>query len=851
MVASVVRKSTALKAVSSVLVSGLALCLGTPAAQAEGSRSLYPATATGNRANIEWRAQTVQYANFVTRRTLLRVYANAGEVILTGSSAVGVNQGDILIFNPNQVAPDPTQGPNFDPPVNPPIGQEVLPGTPDFSCNAQRTALGNAALGQITTRAQELAGPDTIPAGGVPGGYAPCSYVAPTTGIYTIVITGPSGLNSTGDTAPTGSIAAVQTDAAQDSTVAAWDVTVRATAASTVDITGRLFGYYLALFTGANGRQVNSTVFALTSDGYLYQTGLNGIDPNGFVIYGNNSGFTVNQGGELVALERDVVATTDQLTDRPGEINFRPPAFPIFFSPPDPTVIATLRIPLTATAPTIVPNSLAFTGTAGTNNSFFNTGGTFTYQANLEHSLQLVISRDGVNFDPTNPQNRVLRGRRAAGAATVTWDGLDNSGTPFPVGTNYQVRLVLRTGEYHFPLLDVENAPNGTPLLRLLNPPGGVCPPFTAPCTSAFYDDRGYLLPSGTLVGPGVNQPLTPNPPTPPNSDPVLGFNTGVSPNARTFTTFGNTKALDLWTFYPSVPEVIPLNIISSDTVDLSLRKTVDTPAATLGQNVTFTITLANAGPATATGVQVTERLPSGLTFVSATPSQGTYDNTTGIWAVGSVPANGTATLQLTATLNTTDPVTNTVQVTGADQVDRDSTPNNNETNEDDQSSASLGLPNLRLVKRITAVTRNAQTQTFSSFVDDPTDTNDNAAGWSQLSPVGVLSVSPSEPLRSGNEVEYTVYFLSDGGKPAIDVNLCDPIPLLTQLVGGSSRVQVSASAEPVPGGSVFSPLAPLPDGNSCPDQNNPNGAVIFDLGTVSNTPTNNVGFVRFRVRIN
>lgn len=851
MVASVVRKSTAFSPVSGLLVSGLALCLGTSTAQAEGSRNLYPVTATGNRANIEWRAPTVQYANFVTRRTLLRVYANAGEVILTGSSAVGVNQGDILIYNPGLVQPDPSLGPNFDN-VTPAIGQEPLPAVASFSCNDQRTTLGNAALGQITTRAQELAGPDTLPAGGVPGGYAPCSYVAPTTGIYTVVITGPSGLNSIGDTAPSGDIGTVQTAATQDSTVAAWDVTVRTTAVSTTDLTGRLFSYYLALFTGANGRFVNSNVFALTSDGYLYQTGLNGIDPNGFVIYGNNSGFIVNQNGERVALERDIVTTTDQLLDRPAEVDFRPPAFPIFLSPPDPTVVAALRIPSVAVAPTIAPNSLAFTGTAGANNSFFNTGGTFTYQGNLDHSFQLVISRDGVNFDPTSPQNRVLRGRRPAGPASVAWDGLDNSGTPFPVGTNYQVRLVLRTGEYHFPLLDVENAPNGTPLLRLLNPPAGVCPPFVAACTSAFYDDRGYILPqSGTLVGPGVNQPLAANAPNPPSSDPVLGFNTALSPNARTFAAFGNTKALDLWTYYPSAPEQIPLNIISSDTVDLSLRKTVDTPAATLGQNVTFTLTLSNAGPATATGVQVTERLPAGLTFVSATPSQGTYDNTTGIWAVGSVPVNGTATLQLTARLDTTDPITNTAQVTGADQVDRDSTPNNNEVNEDDQSSASLGLPNLRIVKRITAVTRNEQTQTFSSFVDDPTDPNDNAAGWSQLSPVGILNVSPSEPLRSGNEVEYTVYFLSDGGKPAIDVNICDPIPLLTQLIGGSPRIQAGSSAELVPGGTVFSPLAPLPDGNSCPDQNNPNGAVIFDLGNVPNIPTNNVGFVRFRVKIN
>ena len=44
-----------------------------------------------------------------------------------------------------------------------------------------------------------------------------------------------------------------------------------------------------------------------------------------------------------------------------------------------------------------------------------------------------------------------------------------------------------------------------------------------------------------------------------------------------------------------------------------------------------------NTGPDAATGVQVTDLLPAGLTFVSATPSQGTYDNVTGVWTVGTV----------------------------------------------------------------------------------------------------------------------------------------------------------------------------------------------------------------------
>ena len=43
-----------------------------------------------------------------------------------------------------------------------------------------------------------------------------------------------------------------------------------------------------------------------------------------------------------------------------------------------------------------------------------------------------------------------------------------------------------------------------------------------------------------------------------------------------------------------------------------------------------------DAGPDPATGVEVTDQLPSGLTFVSATATRGTYDDLTGVWAIDS-----------------------------------------------------------------------------------------------------------------------------------------------------------------------------------------------------------------------
>ncbi len=106
--------------------------------------------------------------------------------------------------------------------------------------------------------------------------------------------------------------------------------------------------------------------------------------------------------------------------------------------------------------------------------------------------------------------------------------------------------------------------------------------------------------------------------------------------------------------------------------IDLAITKAVNNPTPTVGSNVTFTITLTNAaGYSTATGVKVTDLLPAGLTFVSATSGAGTsYDSGTGIWNVGNLPAGGSATLTMTATVASGGTKTNVATVTSADEPD-------------------------------------------------------------------------------------------------------------------------------------------------------------------------------------
>src|SRR5262249_46270268 len=74
--------------------------------------------------------------------------------------------------------------------------------------------------------------------------------------------------------------------------------------------------------------------------------------------------------------------------------------------------------------------------------------------------------------------------------------------------------------------------------------------------------------------------------------------------------------------------------------------------------------------------VTVSDTLPSGLTFVAATPSQGTYDSTTGLWSVGTVTTTTPLTLTIRATLTAPAARTNTATVSRADQFDPDTANN-------------------------------------------------------------------------------------------------------------------------------------------------------------------------------
>ena len=139
-----------------------------------------------------------------------------------------------------------------------------------------------------------------------------------------------------------------------------------------------------------------------------------------------------------------------------------------------------------------------------------------------------------------------------------------------------------------------------------------------------------------------------------------------------------------------SLKSVKAVNSIVSPNADLSLTQKVDKLNPSVGDKVTFTLELTNKGPGTATSIQVLDLLLATLDFVSAAPTIGNYDHKTGVWTVGNIAPNNPVQLVIVATVNSAISITNTAEVIAVAENDPNSTPNNNNPNEDDQASITL-----------------------------------------------------------------------------------------------------------------------------------------------------------------
>jgi uncharacterized repeat protein (TIGR01451 family) len=197
----------------------------------------------------------------------------------------------------------------------------------------------------------------------------------------------------------------------------------------------------------------------------------------------------------------------------------------------------------------------------------------------------------------------------------------------------------------------------------------------------------------------------------------------------------------------------------------------------------------------------------------------------------------------------------------------------------------------LLLVKRITAIKRNGETvpENFTTFVDDSTSTtptnDDNHCNW--LGATGAAGACTNTytvgktslpDVQSGDEIEYTIYYLNGGGNAAKQARVCDQLDanltFQTQfdsndpatvgkgitLVEGNTTTQYLTNTGLDDKGQLTIPAT----ATSCNlgarvGSNLSNDVVVVDVGTataplMSSTsagiPTTSYGYIRFKAKV-
>ena len=370
-------------------------------------------------------------------------------------------------------------------------------------------------------------------------------------------------------------------------------------------------------------------------------------------------------------------------------------------------------------------------------------------------------------------------------------------------------------------------------------------------------------------------------------------FQQTVNANAPANATISNTATVsDYITGDSNDSSTSAVQTINISNADLTLSKTHN-GNFTVGTPASYTLTVNNAGSATTSGtITVTDNLPTGLTIPNgAVTLSGTNaanwicnanNNVVTCTSSMSIATSGSSTFTLTGIqvgATAISSVTNTASVSGGGESN---TTNNNAS---DPTTVN-GSPNLLLVKRITAINGgyvgrdiNGNAINFANVVDDLNTSDDNAPNWVSNYLKGAIDAGIA---KVNDELEYTIYFLSNGTSLAKNALICDRIPTnATFLPTAFNSGNFAADPAGLPGaerGIVFSlggsgmSLSNVGDGDRAqffpagvepttiyPKINcggtNTNGAIVVNLGdlpnaTASGVPTSSYGFVRFRATV-
>jgi len=384
------------------------------------------------------------------------------------------------------------------------------------------------------------------------------------------------------------------------------------------------------------------------------------------------------------------------------------------------------------------------------------------------------------------------------GVATVTSTATDNS------GNTSQCSFTVTVTDTQAPAIAcssnlILNAPAGQNSMVVNFPAPTVsdnCPGATGSCSPA----SGSTFPLGTTtvtctardsssnqstcsftvtVNPGNNPPVAnpQNVPTPedtpvtitltgsdPGSNPLTfaivsgptnGMITGFNTNSGTLTYTPNTNFLggDSFSFRVndgatnSTPATVGISV--TPLADVRVFKTGTTNGGT-GTNLSFTITVTNAGLSTASNVVVFDQLPASYLFVSAVPPTATVSNNLVRWPAFNLASLTASNFVVTATPTNGGVYTNIGFIT-SDTSDPDPTNNN-------------------------GISTNSRVITFVQPLAD----------------VAVLKSGPASVVAGGS-LTYTILATNLGPSTATNVIVSDPLPAGTTFQSASGSFTVNS----------------------------------------------------------
>jgi uncharacterized repeat protein (TIGR01451 family) len=325
------------------------------------------------------------------------------------------------------------------------------------------------------------------------------------------------------------------------------------------------------------------------------------------------------------------------------------------------------------------------------------------------------------------------------------------------------------------------------------------------------------------------------------------------------------------------------------------------------GEISRLTVQISNFGTSTLTGASLSDQLPTNLTFATP-PTLATTCLNGSASITGDILQLTGATLPPKSACTFSADVTSTIAQSYVNTIPANALSDSAGNTNPEPASATLQVivpprPGIYLVKRITAINGQAVTRDGTSLSDYldidtnpyddnnitipvqivPTDPPKDTDRWPTISTF-MLGGTQGGTVKPGDEVEYTIYFLSAGDQYAKNVSVCDLIPAnqfyvpttynsaytaqtgtigvdrgLLTLNGGLGQILTGIADSD--SGRYYPPGTTLP--NACkptptsPIPPNPNGAVVFNLGDlqvatpIGTTPNpSSYGYVRFRARV-